>query len=296
MTKVLLVDDDETFRRSTARLLASHGYSCVEAASGAQARAVLDVEQDVDAVLCDITLPGPSGMELLLELTADFPDVAVVMITGVDDPGVADVAFGFGAFGYLVKPFDTNELLVSLAGAVKRRDLEVAQRGQARTLEQTIARTKVLGGVLSGLEDESSPSLDGDEEMSERLSRAVSLRDEETGRHIERMSRYSVVLAEAIGYSGMSLEDLRLATALHDVGKIGVPDGILLKPGSLSRDEYASMQRHAHIGYQLLADSNSELLRSAANIALTHHEWWDGTGYPRGLQGDEISEEARIAA
>ncbi|MEY2424124.1 MAG: cyclic di-GMP phosphodiesterase, partial [Acidimicrobiaceae bacterium] len=138
--------------------------------------------------------------------------------------------------------------------------------------------------------------MDGDEEMSERLLRAVSFRDEETGRHIERMSRYAVVLAEAVGYSGMSLEDLRLATALHDVGKIGVPDGILLKPGSLSRDEYASMQRHAHIGHQLLADSNSELLRSAANIALTHHEWWDGTGYPRGLQGDEISEEARIAA
>ena len=99
-----------------------------------------------------------------------------------------------------------------------------------------------------------------------------------------------------VGFTGLSLEDLRLATALHDVGKIGVPDGILLKPGSLSPDEYAAMQRHAQIGYQLLAGSTSELLRVAADIALTHHEWWDGSGYPRGLQGEEISEEARIAA
>jgi response regulator RpfG family c-di-GMP phosphodiesterase/DNA-binding CsgD family transcriptional regulator len=110
------------------------------------------------------------------------------------------------------------------------------------------------------------------------------------------MSRYAVVLAEAVGFTGLSLEDLRLATALHDVGKIGVPDGILLKPGPLSPDEYTAMQRHAQIGFQLLAGSTSELLQIAADIALLHHEWWDGSGYPRGLQGTEIPEEARIAA
>ena len=162
-----------------------------------------------------------------------------------------------------------------------------------------MARTRILEGVLEGLEGASRASaavVDGDEQMIERLSRAVSLRDEETGRHIERMSRYSVVLAAAVGFTGLSLDDLRLATALHDVGKIGVPDGILLKPGSLSPDEYTAMQRHAQIGYQLLAGSNSQLIRIAADIALSHHEWWDGSGYPRGLQGDEISEEARIAA
>jgi response regulator RpfG family c-di-GMP phosphodiesterase len=110
------------------------------------------------------------------------------------------------------------------------------------------------------------------------------------------MSRYAVEIAQAVGFTGLSLDDLRMATALHDVGKIGVPDGILLKPGSLSRDEYAAMQRHAQIGYQLLTGSTSDLMRIAADIALTHHEWWDGTGYPRGLRGTEISEEARIAA
>jgi putative two-component system response regulator len=296
MTKVLVVDDDESFRRSTARVLGRHGYSCVEAASSAQARVVLDTEQDVAAVLCDVSMPGKSGIELLRELTADFPQLAVVMTTGVDDPRIAEVAFDFGAFGYVIKPFDANELLINVASALKRRDLESAQRDHVRALERTIARTRMLGGVLEGIEGEPGASLKADEEMIERLSRAVSLPDEETGRHIERMSRYSVALANAVGFTGLSPDDLRLAIALHDVGKIGVPDGILLKPGPLSRDEHVAMQRHAPIGYGLLAGSTSELLRTAADIALTHHEWWDGGGYPRGLQGAEIPEEARMAA
>jgi putative two-component system response regulator len=293
---VLVVDDDEAFRRSTARTLGRHGYACVGAASSVQARVVLDTEPDVAAVLCDISMPGKSGIELLRELSVDFPHLAVVMTTGVDDPRLADVAFEFGAFGYVIKPFDANELLINLAGALKRRELESAQRGHVRALERTIARTRMLEGVLEGIEGEPGGALDGEEEMIERLSHAVSLRDEETGPHIERMSRYSVVLANAVGFTRLSPNDLRLAIALHDVGKIGVPDGILLKPGSLSRDEYAAMQRHTQIGYGLLAGSTSELVRVAADIALTHHEWWDGGGYPRGLQGAEIPEEARIAA
>jgi putative two-component system response regulator len=285
--KLLLVDDDEAFRRSTARTLVRHGYACVEAATSVEARVILDTEQDVVAVLCDLKMPGRSGLELLRELTADFPSLAVVMTTGVDDPRIAEVAFESGAFGYVIKPFDSNELLISLASALRRRELEESQRATVRALEQTISRTRTLGGVLD--------RIGSDEDTIERLSRALSLRDEETGRHIERMSRYSAVLADVVGFQGLSIDDVRLATALHDVGKIGVPDGILLKPGSLSRDEYAAMQRHAQIGFQLLTGSNSELLRIGADVALAHHEWWDGGGYPRGLQGEEISEEARIA-
>jgi putative two-component system response regulator len=292
---VLIVDDDAGFRQTTARILSGHGYSCVEAESSAQARAVLNTEQSVDAVLCDIKMPGESGIELLRELTADFPDLAVVMTTGVDDPRVAEVAFDHGAYGYVVKPFDATELLISISSALKRRELEAAQRSHTRTLEQTIARTRTLDSVLERIEGDLDALIDDDDTV-ELLSRALSLRDEETGRHIERMSRYAVVLAETVGFTGLSLEDLRMATALHDVGKIGVPDGILLKPGSLSRDEYAAMQRHAQIGFQLLARSTSPVLQTAADIALTHHEWWDGSGYPRGLQGTEVSEEARIAA
>jgi response regulator RpfG family c-di-GMP phosphodiesterase/DNA-binding CsgD family transcriptional regulator len=132
--------------------------------------------------------------------------------------------------------------------------------------------------------------------MIERLSCAISLRDDETGPHIERMSRCSVVLAEAVGFTRLTASDVRVAMALHDVGKIGVPDSVLLKPGKLSSEEHSTMQRHAQIGYQLLAGSTSELVGVAADVALSHHEWWDGGGYPRGLRGVEIPEEARIAA
>ena len=291
-----MVDDDAGFRHTTARTLGTRGYMCVEAGNAAEARVVLEMEQDVAAVLCDVKMPGASGLELLAEITMDFPNVAVVMTTGVDDPHIADVAFDSGAFGYLIKPFDANELLIILAGALRRRELESAQRLQVGALERTIARTRTLGGVLEGLGDERRASREDDEEVIERLSLAVTLRDEETGRHIQRMSRYCVVLADAVGFTRIRSEELRLATALHDVGKIGVSDGILLKPGPLSRVEYAAMQRHAQIGYQLLAGATSGLIRIGADIALTHHEWWDGAGYPRGLEGTEISQEARIAA
>src|SRR5690242_7293710 len=140
--RVLVVDDDEVFRRSTARTLARHGYSCVEAASGAEARRVLDAEPDIVAALCDIRMPGQTGLELLTELTADFPELAVLMTTGVDAPHIADAAFDSGALGYLTKPFDVNELLINLAGVLKRRDLEAAQRRHVRAFEQTIVRTR----------------------------------------------------------------------------------------------------------------------------------------------------------
>jgi putative two-component system response regulator len=296
VTKLLLIDDDEIFRRTTARTLTAHGYVCIEAASGDAARVVLDAEGDIALALCDIRMPGESGIDVLTSLTADFPDLGVVMTTGIDDPRTAELAFDLGAFGYLVKPFDPNELLINLASALRRRDLELRQQSHVRTLEQTIARTRKVQKVVEGIAA-GQPGLPSDnEEVIERLSRAVSLRDEETGRHLQRMSRYAVVLGDAINFSGLSQEDLRLATVLHDVGKIGIPDSILLKPGSLSRDEYVAMQRHSHIGYQLLRDSESKLLRTAADIALLHHERWDGSGYPRALRAEEIPVAARIAA
>jgi putative two-component system response regulator len=296
MIKVLVIDDDGDFRVSTIRTLAAHGYTCVEAANTAQARVVLEIEDDVAAVLCDINMPGGSGIGLLDTLKAESPDLAVVMTTGVDDVRIAEKAFDLGAFGYVIKPFDTNELLINLAGALKRRDLVAAQRRHLSELQETIARTRKLGRVLDGLDGGTGTDRESDEEVIGRLARAVSLRDEETGRHIERMSRISVVLAASVGFTGLAPDDLRLASALHDVGKIGIPDVILLKPGSLTADERVAMQHHSQIGYQLLRDSSSPLLRTAADIALSHHEWWDGSGYPRGLQGTEIPEAARIAS
>ena len=151
-TKVLLVDDDDALRQSTARLLAGHGYACLEAASGGAARIVLDGQSDIAVVLCDITMPGQSGIELLEELTADFPDIAVVMTTGADDPRMAEAAFDRGAFGYVIKPWDTNELLISLDSALRRREHESSQRRRVRALERTVAGSSNGSGVIEQLQ------------------------------------------------------------------------------------------------------------------------------------------------
>ncbi len=180
-----------------------------------------------------------------------------------------------------------------LANALRRRRLESAHRDQLAGLERSVARLRTMTMVVNDIEADPA-AVDG-HDMIERLSRAVSFRDEETAHHIERVSRYSALVARVLGYPGASIEQVRQATALHDVGKIGIPDVILLKPGPLSQEERLAMQRHAPIGGQLLAGS-SELLTAAATVAVGHHEWWDGSGYPHGLSGEQIPVLARIAA
>lgn len=295
--RVLVVDDDTLFSAGLARVLRSDGYDPSEAQSFEAAVGVVEDDGDeVDAVLCDVRLQGRSGIELLSALLSDHQDLAVVMTTGIDDADVAATAMANGAFGYLVKPFQTSQLLITLAGALHRRDLESARRQHLHTVERAVAATQVVRLAIDDIQsvgDDASVSV---EDTIDRLSRAVSLRDEETGQHIARMSRYATVIARQVGYEGLSPTDLRLATALHDVGKIAVSDVVLLKPGPLSPEEVAAMRRHPQLGYQLLAGSSSKLLRVAASIALGHHEWWDGSGYPNGVEGEAIPEEARIAA
>jgi putative two-component system response regulator len=290
---VLVVDDEEPFRQSIARILTERGYSVVEAASSAEAGERFAEEHNIDVVLCDIRMPGESGLDLLARLTSDEPHVAVVMTTGIDEPETAAAAFDIGADGYLVKPFTTNELLITMRNGQARRRSELVRQHHVRGLEQTISRLQAMTALLNGLDSEAAHP---DEDTIERLSRALSFRDEETGWHLERMSRFSALLAEAVGHEERPSSEVRMATALHDVGKIGVADSILRKPGPLSADELASMQRHPQIGYQMLAGSHSDLLDAAGQAALCHHEWWDGGGYPRGLRGDQIPEIARIAA
>jgi putative two-component system response regulator len=289
---VLIVDDDDAFRRALARTLSAAGYACVEAGDAPAARELLAESDDVAAVLCDVRMPGESGLDLLKQISADLPDVAVVMVTGVDDPATAQLAFDIGAYGYLTKPFERNEILVSLAGALSRRRLETLTRHHLVGLERTVERMQALHATIEGLD----AAGESDDETIERLSRALSLRDEETGMHIERMSRYAALVADAAETPGTTSEEVRLVTALHDVGKIGIADTILRKPGALSPVEYVTMQRHAQIGYQLLAGASSPLVRRAADVAHCHHEWWDGGGYPRGLSGEEIPADARVAA
>jgi cyclic di-GMP phosphodiesterase len=270
--RILCVDDDAQTRTLVTRLVGDAGHECVGAGSVDDARRLLD-EEAFSVVLCDIGLPGRSGLELLDELARTRPEVATVMVTGEHDPRVANVALQLGAYGYLTKPFGANELLIDLTNALHRRKVEAERRAASETaLHHAYVET------LS------------------RLSRAVECYDGPTGAHVERVGAHAAAIGHELGLEDGVVELLRLAAPLHDLGKIVIPDHVLRKQGRLTDAERALMQQHADVGHELLGGSGSELLELAAALAWTHHERWDGSGYPRGLAGTEIPLAGRIVA
>jgi putative two-component system response regulator len=294
--RILIVDDEEQIRTLLARLLGAQGYDCLTAEDAAVARRVLE-ETRVALVLSDVNMPGESGIDFTREVLARFPDTAVVMVTGMDDRKYADVAIELGAYGYVLKPFKPNELIINVGNAIRRRTLEIDNRGHRERLEQTVLdRTAALRDTIAQLETSETELRRLREETIRRLSWAAEFRNQETGEHIVRMSLYCTLLARVAGLDADRAEMIRIASPMHDVGKIGVPDRILLKSGRLTEDERKVMQGHTEIGHRILAGSGVELLDLAALMALTHHERMDGTGYPRGLSGDEIPIEGRITA
>ena len=294
--RVLVVDDDELTRHLLARVLAEAGNTCQVAADAEEARAAL-IGEHFDVVLTDMNMPGASGVELISHIGDRHRTTAVILITGMDDPKLADLALRLGAYGYMIKPFKPTEVVVAVSNALRRRSLELAMRRQTSTLERVVEeRTKELRDALERLELANGEVRASREQTIHRLALAAEYRDGPTARHVERMSLYCALLAADLGADPARCEEIRLASLMHDVGKIGVPDQILLKPGALDPEEWEIMRSHAELGYRILCDSGSELLDTAATIALTHHERMDGTGYPQGLHGDEIPIEGRIAA
>ncbi len=280
--RVLVVDDEDAIRRLHVRALRVDGHDLSEASSAAEARRAL-AARSIDLVLSDVTMPGESGIELARWILVEHPDVAVVMVTGVDDPEVARIALDGGASGYLIKPVSSSQLRIVVANALRQRQLEIERRGYEERLERTVhERTAELRQSR--------------EETIRRLASAAEFRDDDTGHHIERMSRYAAMLARRSGLPDDRVEAIRIASPMHDVGKIGIPDAILNKPGRLTEDEFRVMRTHAEIGWRILSGSESALLELAATIAISHHEKVDGTGYPRGLSGDAIPLEGRICA
>jgi putative two-component system response regulator len=294
--RVLIVDDEDQIRTLLARLLGTHGYECETAESAAEARRMLK-ETSYGLVLSDVNMPGESGLDFTREVLAQYRDTAVVMVSGMDDPSYAEVATEHGAYGYILKPFKPNELLINVGNAFRRRALEIENRGHRDRLEQTVLeRTAALRKTIQQLETSDAELRRLREETIRRLSWAAEFRNQETGEHIIRMSLYCALLARLAGVDKDSTEMIRIASPMHDVGKIGIPDRILLKPGRLTDDERTVMEGHAEMGHRILAGSQVELLDLAALMALTHHERIDGTGYPAGLRGDEIPLEGRITA
>jgi putative two-component system response regulator len=296
MPELLVVDDENALRISDQRLLRSRGYTCDGAANAAEARRKL-ATHDYSLLLLDIDMPGESGMSLLEHVRQHHPSMAVLMVTGQDDPGLARSATELGAFGYLVKPVRPSELLINVSGALYRRELEADNRRAMRRLEGIVSeRTSELLKALGTLRRSESKLIASEKETILRLARLVEFRDEETGRHVDRMSSFCGVLAQRIGLAAAQVDELRQASQLHDVGKVAVPDAILFKPGKLTDDEFDVMRGHARKGYEMLVDSPSELVRQGAMIAWTHHEKWNGEGYPRRLGGEDIPLEGRLAA
>ncbi|HEX5928118.1 MAG TPA: HD domain-containing phosphohydrolase [Solirubrobacterales bacterium] len=405
--RILATDDRPEILRLIDRSLGER-YACEFAGSVEEARGKLAENGSFDLALCDIEMPGESGLVLVQEISREHPDTAIVLVTGVDDTEVAKRAFETGAHGYLVKPFWPGQLLITAMNALRQRKLEMAQSAHRKALEdrlQTLMdrapvpiyikdreRRYLLAnqvthesvgiepGGLIGLRDADylSPEAErvvaasdrkvldsgntlqteetlrvGDEERTffsvkfpyvddagdivgvygistdvtgrrqaellreelaraqvqaieeltasrqetvERLAKALEMHDGETGRHVNRMATLASFLADRVGLDRDRALLLRTAAPMHDVGKVATPDGILQKQGPLTPPEREEMERHTTVGYEILADSESELLQLAATIALTHHERWDGDGYPQGLAGEQIPIEGRITA
>jgi putative two-component system response regulator len=248
----------------------------------------------VDLIFCDVNMPDETGLELLASLK--HSGIAVVMLTGDDDPATAESALASGAYTYLVKPVGPNEVLINVGSALRRRELELTQRGYLQELEnKVVLRTSALRDALENLQQTESNARLADHDTVDRLITALTLRSEETGSHIRRVGLYAALLARAVR-NPWSQDEIRHAAMLHDVGKIGIPDAILLKPGPLTSDEFEIIKRHCGLGASLLNDTSSRLLTLAAEIALTHHERWDGSGYPNRLAAESIPLSGRIVA
>jgi putative two-component system response regulator len=294
--RILVVDDDGAVRRTFSRALAGEGYDCATAEDVPQARALLGSDR-FDLVICDLHMPGESGMTLLEELDKSHREIAVLMATGEDDPAIAHAASERGADGYMIKPFSRNELLIHVDCALEQARRRQQRRHQSdRSLTEAHERATEVREALMDVAERERLIDHQRAEMLRRLCEAVGQRDLETGAHIRRIGRHSEMLARAHGLDEESVHAIGLAAPMHDVGKVAIPDAILLKPGKLNAGEREVMQRHAQIGHDILAYSGAPLLDLAAEIALTHHERFDGEGYPAGLPGEKIPLAGRIVA
>lgn len=278
---ILVVEDDVGYGHLLAFLLRAAGYTCVVTQRLAEAESLLG-SGEMDVCLCDLNL-GPDGSGLELARSIEGSATALVIMSGSDDTNVAEEALLLGAYDYLVKPFRNSELLITVASAFHRRRLEQESRAFRAELERTVAE-RTLELALSR------------EETIHRLARAVEFRDAHTGLHVERMAAFCRMIALRLELPSERSSLIRTASLLHDIGKLGIPDRILVKAGPLTPDERLEIEEHTTVGHRILHGSASELIQLAATIALSHHERWDGDGYPQRLAGEAIPLEGRIAA
>jgi putative two-component system response regulator len=298
--RILVVDDEPANVVLLERVLEDAGYRSVRSTTDSTEVEALYAAFAPDLILLDLHMPVLDGfavMDRLSEVIGRDDYVPIVVLTADVTSKSRRAALEGGAKDFVTKPFDHAEVLARVGNLLETRSLHVQLRSQNELLDEAVReRTAELRHALGLLEVAERDCRLAQEETIHRLSLAADFRDDETSRHIERMSRYCAILATQAGWDPRESELLRIAAKMHDIGKLGIPDAILLKPGKLTAGEFDVMQGHAEIGYQILEGSRSELGRTGAMLAWTHHEKVDGSGYPRGLRGDEIPVEGRIAA
>jgi putative two-component system response regulator len=275
---IVIVDDQRSNVELLKGLLTHWGYQNVSSTTDSSRALELVEEVAADLLMLDLQMPAPNGYDILAAL-ADQPQtplpVPVLVLTADATMEARIRALAAGADDFLAKPFDVEEVRLRVGNLLHARRLQQEIESHSAALEQRV-RDRTADLENSRLE------------LMERLARAAEYRDDDTYQHARRVGRTAALLAERLELPRTAIEAIRRAAPLHDIGKVGISDGILLKPGRLTAEEFAAMKAHAEIGAQILAGSNDTVLQTAQEIALTHHERWDGTGYPRGLAGAEI--------
>ncbi|HET6437239.1 MAG TPA: HD domain-containing phosphohydrolase [Anaeromyxobacter sp.] len=286
-TRILIVDDDPTVRNVIGVLLREEGYACTVSENADAALAAAQTAE-YPLVICDVRMPGHDGFWLLDRLREHQPDAAVIMLTAFGDTEAAVQCLRNGAADYLLKPPRVTELVRAIERALGRRRLELARQRYRRSLENRVQeKTAELSRALGDLQSTYSQTL-------WTLVAALDAREHETGDHSQRVVRYTLAIARRMHVPASELPDLGRGALLHDIGKIGVPDAILLKLGKLDEEEWVVMRSHPQIGFNIL--QSVDFLERPAEMVLCHQERFDGTGYPRGLSGQAIPLSARIFA
>ncbi len=284
---ILVVDDDPYVLESVTALLVQCGYAVVSCGNAEQAMVKLQ-ETGVDTVLTDIKMPVITGIELLEIIHNLNPDIPVILMTAYAELEIAVEALKKGAFDFIIKPYKPTYLLHSIEKAVKYNRLILIEKNYKYMLKDTVdKRTQELADALRMVKNISV-------EIIERLTAVAEFRDTDTGSHISRIGLYASRIASSLHMPADFIENITFASPMHDLGKIGISDNILLKPGPLTKVEFEMMKAHTTIGEKMLSGSTYPVLQMAGSIALNHHERWDGTGYPRGLRGEDIPVEGRI--
>jgi len=280
--KILVVDDEKSDRDWLVHLLEAKSYKVSAVSDGQSALEVVAIDPP-DLVMLDVRMPGLDGFEVTHRLKSDpaTSAIPIIMVTGVDDRESRIHSLELGAEEFLLKPVDREELWARVRNLLKLKKYGDLLAEHAKTSDRMVRNATIK--LREAYRD-----------ITFTLTRAAEYRDEDTGAHVRRVANYTWEIASCLGLERIFLDEIFYAAPMHDVGKIGVPDSILLKAGSLTAEEWALMRNHAEIGYKILAYGRTPFTKMGAEIALSHHERWDGTGYPKGLKGEEIPLSGRI--